>query len=188
MNPTAPHSVPLTVACSRLLALAVTALWAAGCATQDANPPQPRSNTGYVDFHADPPDDLGWEVSRFEERSQTFQRVYSELKPPSGGVLRLAFAPGLHRLRITFLNRVIAAPVEIEVEVQDGKITPVRVTFTPAATTLVQTRDQNPGGTARGHYGRRYIVGSREATLYGLSAVADPPRAYQLKEQMHYAR
>ena len=171
-----------------LLPLASLALWMSGCATSNVNPSQARANTGYVDFHADSSSDLSWEVARFDESSQTFQRVFSELEPPQHGVLRLALPPGHCRLRVTFLNRAIAKPAEIEVEVQDGKITPVRVTLTAAGVALVRTEQETRGGTSSGRYGRRVKVGSVETEMYSVSAVADPPVAYQPKERMSYAR
>jgi hypothetical protein len=170
----------------RLLMLVAVGLLVVGCASPNVNPPQARANTGYVDFHADSASELCWEVARFDGRSQSYQRVFSELEPPLGGVLRLAFAPGRHRLRVTILNRVITQPAEVEVELQDGKITPVRVTLTEAGVALVQTRQTSRGGTARGRYGRRTTIGSDETVMYAISAVADTPVAYQLKERMSY--
>jgi len=171
-----------------MLMLAAVGLFVTGCASPNVNPPQARANTGYVDFHADPSAGLCWEVARFDGRSQSFQRVFSELKPPRTGVLRLAFAPGRHQFRVTFLNRVIAKPAEVELEVQDGKITPVRVTLIEVGVALVQTRETNRGGTARGRYGRRTKIGSDATAMYSLSAVADAPIPYQLKERTPYAR
>lgn len=171
-----------------LLPLSALALLAPGCATRNVNPPQARANTGYVDFHADASAGLSWEVARFDELKRAFQRVSSELAPPPGGVLRLEFAPGHHRLRVTFLNRVVTKPAEVEVEVQDGKVLPVRVTLTEAGTTLVRTKEESRGGTAYGRYGRRTKIGSDESVIYDISAVAAPPVAYQPKEQMPYAR
>ena len=171
-----------------LLLSAVFALWASGCATPNVNPPQARANTGYVDFYADPADELYWQVERFDDRAQGFQKVVSQLEPAAGGCLRLAFAPGHHRLQVTFLNRVIVQPVACDVEVQDGKITPVRVSLTAARSTLVTTREISRGGTATGHYGRRNKYSSDETVSYRLSAVVEASVAYRLKEQMPYAR
>lgn len=171
-----------------LLTLAALALWTSGCATPNVNPPQARANTGYVDFHADPAGELWWEVARFDENTQSFKSVFSELSPPPGGVLRLAFAPGRHRLQVTFINRVIAKPVEVEVEVLDGKITPVRIMLTEAGVTLVRTETESVGGTAKGRYGRRTKIDTDESVTYSISAVADPPVDYQLKERTPYAR
>ena len=171
-----------------LLLFALLAVWALGCATQNVNPPQACANTGYADFHADLAGELYWQVERFDDRAQGFKTVFSELDPPAGGFLRLAFAPGRHRLRVTFLNRVIAQPAEVEVEVQDGKITPVRVVLTSVGTTQVETREVSRGGTVRGRSGQRTRLGSDETVMYGLSAVTDPPVPYQLKELMPYAR
>jgi hypothetical protein len=170
------------------LLFALLALWASGCATQNVNPSQARANTGYVDFHADPAEELYWQVERFDDRAQGFKSVFSELEPPTGGFLRLAFAPGHYRLRVTFLNRVIAQPAEIEVEVQDGRITPVRVASTSAGVALVETRETSRGGTAKGRYGRRTKIDSDETVMYVISATADPPVHYQVKETMPYAR
>ncbi len=170
------------------LCLLFFALWLTGCATRNVNPPQARANTGYVDLHVDPAEELWWEVARFDESTRSFKSVFSEFEPPPGGVLRLAFAPGRHRLRVTFLNRVIAKPTEVEVEVLDGKITPVLVTLTEAGATLVRTTQESLGGTARGRSGRRTKIGSDETPIYGISAVADPPVAYRPKERVPDAR
>jgi hypothetical protein len=168
--------------------LLLFALWTSGCATPNVNPPQARANTGYVDFHADPAGELYWQIERFDDGTQSFKKVFSELESPKGGFLRLAFAPGNHRLRVTILNRVIAEPAEVEVGVQDGTVTPVRVTLTEAGTASVVTKSDNYGGTARGRIGRRTKIGSDETIMYGISAVAEAPVAYQLKEKMPHAR
>ena len=169
-----------------LLVLAALGLWVTGCATPNVNPPQARANTGYVDFHADPPEELWWEVMRFDDRAQNFQRVFSEFSPPPGGVLRLAFAPGTHRLRVTFLNRVIVKPVELDVEVVDAKVIPVQVTLTEAGVTLVKTETKSVGA-ARGGVGQRTKIGTDEAFMFSLSTVAASPMPYQVKAQTPYA-
>jgi hypothetical protein len=171
-----------------LVFLAAIGLWVQGCATRNVNPPQARANTGYVDIHAGLTNDLNWDVTRWDDHSRNWQSVFWDLEPPPGGVLRLAFPPGRQRLRIALLNRVITRPVEVEVEVQDGKVTPLRVTLSAAGTTVVQTKEQSRGGTAFGRYGRRTRFGSDEMTMYHLSASATPPAAYQVREQMPYAR
>lgn len=172
-----------------LLSLAVIGLlFVTGCASPNVNPPKARANTGYVDFHAGASDELNWQVSRWDDRSRDFRLVFWDLDPPPAAILRLAFVPGRHRLRVALLNRVITKPVEVEVEVQEGKIVPVRVTLTEAGTTLVTTKEQERGGTAFGRYGRRTKFGSAETTMYDLSAVPAPSVAYQLKEKMPYAR
>jgi hypothetical protein len=123
-------------------------LLAAGCDSPHVKPPQARVNTGYVAFYADSTAGLSWDVAQFDEPSQSYQRVFSELEPPQGGVLRLAFTPGHHRLRVTVLNRVIAEPALLDVEVTDGRITPVHVALTESGVTSVQTKETSRGGTA----------------------------------------
>lgn len=177
-----------TTLISCLLGLAGAGIWGSGCATRNVNPPQARANTGYVDFYSAPPDELFWEVARFDERTQNFKTIISEFAPPPHGVVRLALTPGAHRLRVTFLNRVIANPVEIAVALQEGKLTPVCVTLTSAGTALVETKEHTRGGTARGRYGPRTKISSDATIIHELSARADPAIAYQRKEQMSYAR
>jgi hypothetical protein len=170
-----------------LLTLVAATLLVSSCASPNTNPARASANTGYVDFRADSTNALSWEVARFDERAQAFQKVFSDLTPPAGGVLRLAFAPGHQRLRVTFLNRVISNPAEIEVEVQDGKITPVRVTLTATGTALVDRKTQNLGNRATGSYGMRTKIVSDETAMYDVTAVADLPVTYQIKERMPYA-
>ena len=169
-----------------ILPILALAQWVPGCATQNINPTQARAKTGYVDFYSDPASDLSWEVERFDESEQSYKNVFSELSKSQTGILRLALAPGRHRLQVTFLNRVIVEPAEVEVEVQDGKITPVRVTLSDAGTSQVETKDTSRGGTVYGRYGRRTKIGSEESTRYRISAAANPPVAYQVKERMPY--
>ena len=168
--------------------LAAAGLLLAGCASSNVNPPQARAKTGYVDLYADSAGELRWQVSRFDERAQSFKNVFSEWDLPPGRVLRLAFRPGHYRLRVTFTNRVVQEPGLVEVEVKDGLITPVHVQLTEAGTAAVQTKRTSVGGTAYGRYGRRTKFGSGESTLYRVSAAADEPTPYQLQEQMPYAR
>ena len=172
----------------RLLILAAAGLFITGCASSNVNPPQARAKTGYVDFYADSSGELSWQVGRFDDRTQSFRNVFSELEPPPGRVLRLAFPPGHYRLQVTFLNRVVREPGAVEVEVKDGMITPVRVQLTAAGESQVQTKRTNPGGTAYGRYGRRTKFSYDESTMYRVSAEVTAPMPYQVKEQTSYAR
>jgi hypothetical protein len=168
--------------------LAAALLILTGCASPNVNPPQPRANTGYVDFYAVTTEPVCWDVSRFDEREQNFKRVFSQLKPPEGQILRLAFAPGAYRLRVTFLDLVVKEPVVVEVKVEDGKIAPVKITLTEDGTTSVQRRVQQARGpTYAGSYGRRAEFSNEDSPVFRLSAEAGQPLAYQLKARMPYA-
>src|SRR6266568_1883024 len=91
---------------------------ALGCASPNVNPSAPRANTGYVDFYEESGNTLAWDVRRFDTAANEFKTVFSELGSTDDGMLRLAFAPGHQRFRVTFLNRVIAEPALLDVEVQ----------------------------------------------------------------------
>ena len=171
-----------------LLTLAALALGLAGCATSNVNPPQARAHTGYVDFYADSSGELLWQVERRADRTQEFESVFAEYEPPPGRVLRLAFAPGHYHFRVTFLNRVVRGPGRVDVEVKDGLITPVPVTLIPDGTILVQQKEQQVGARARGSYGWRNKYSVEETPILRLSAEAQAPRPYQVKERMPYAR
>jgi hypothetical protein len=171
-----------------LTALAVVSLFVTGCASPNVNPPHARAKTGYVDFYADSSGELSWQVARFDDRTQDFRSVFSEFEPPPGRALRLAFPPGHYRLRVTFMNRVVREPGLVEVEVKDGMITTVRVQLTEAGETTVETKQTSVGGTAYGRYGRRTKFSNDEAATYRVSAEANEPMSYQVKERMPYAR
>ena len=169
----------------RMLLLAGVGLFISGCASPNLNPPQARANTGYVDFYADSSSELSWEVARFDDRSQSFKSVFSELKPPQGGVLRLAFPPGHYRLQVTFLNRVVREPGLVEMEVKDGLITPVHVVLVADGTTTVYSKEERWG---RARYGRGDKIKYDPSAAYRISAEARAPVPYQVKERMTYAR
>jgi hypothetical protein len=152
-----------------------------GCASPNANPPTPHANTGYVDLYLATNAPLAWDVQRFDAGANSFKSVYSKLDTIPDGVLRLAFAPGQQRLRVTFLNRVIATPAEVEVTVEDGRVTPVQITLTEAGAASVQSRTMDQGATYRGHYGRRYKSETKDTQTYNVTAVAQPSKAYAPK-------
>lgn len=104
-----------------LLGLALAGVFLVGCASPNVNPAMSKANTGYVDFFTASTEDPYWEVRQLKTTTSQFEPVFSRLKPIDGGILRLAFAPGRYTLRVTFLNRFIAKPTEVAVEVQDGK-------------------------------------------------------------------
>jgi hypothetical protein len=171
-----------------LLTFAAFALWVAGCATKNVNPAQAKANTGYVDLFTDAADPLDWQVECFDDVTQSFRTVYSEFKPPAGGVVRLGLAPGHYRLRVMFLNLALVAPALAEVEVKDGMITPVLIELSAAGETTVQTKDTSIGSTAYGRYGRRTKIVSEKNATYRAKASAQPVEAYRLKQQMPYAQ
>jgi hypothetical protein len=164
-----------------LISSALFGLCIAGCATGDVNPSKAGAHTGYVDFRADDSEPLNWQVSRQDGNTQNFTVIYSELSPPADGILRLAFAPGNYHLQVTFLNRVVAEPGSVEVEVVDGKITPVQVTLTPAGTASVQQKEMRIGMKAGGFGGRKTTVTSDESVSYQVTAVTAAPLPYQPK-------
>jgi hypothetical protein len=175
-----------TIPC--LLLHGALALWVAGCTTVNVNPPEARAHTGYVDLHAESAGELSWEVTRFDERKQTYKAVFTDYDPLQAPVLRLAFPPGHYRLRVNILNRLVVNPGEAEVDILDGKVVPVRITLAETGTAMVETKAVSRGSTAYGRYGRRTRIGSDAAVMYAITANVGEPVAYQPKERMPYAR
>ncbi len=171
---------------SRLL-LFVLPLMVFGCASPDVNPPTPRANQGYVDLHLASKERTAWDVQRFDDAANRFRSVLFQSTPSRDPILRLAFRPGTQRLRVMLLDRCLTAPVELEVQVVEAKITPVCITLTAAGTGQVQTKTTSVGGTIYGRYGRRTRINSHESIMYRVSAEAEPSVPYQVKEQMPYA-
>ena len=169
-----------------LFAIALTGLFLFGCASNNVDPATPRAGTGYVDFYSDHPD-LSWQVEELREGKRAAE-VFAEFTPLKEPVLRLAFTPGNHQLRVAFLNRVITQPVVVSVDVQEGMITPVRVTLTEAGTTLVETRDASAGGTAYGRWGRRTRLRNETEMMYRVSAELEAITPFKRKSDLPYAK
>ena len=178
---------PVAMMRPALLGLSLAALLLAfGCASPDVNPTSPGPHTGYVDLYADFSGELSWDVQQFDTNAGTFKKAFYNLRPLEGRILRLAFAPGPHKLRVTFLNQAVIEPAVLEVEVREASITPVRITLAEVGGTSVPTKEISACGTVYGRYGRRTKIGSYETVQYSLSAAPAVPIAYQPKEQMRY--
>jgi hypothetical protein len=158
-----------------------------GCASANITAREPKPNTGYVDFYSPTDAELCWDVRDGGASGRHFRTVFSEVKPVDGDVLRLGLAPGRHRLRVTFLNRVVKASAEIEVEIQNGKVIPVAVSLAAAGATTVLSKQTTMGGTPAGRGGRRTKINSEESAMFDISAVVESAVPYQPRQQMSYS-
>lgn len=164
------------------LLLAGLALAIGGCASTNVNPSTARHGKGYVDFYADDADSLFWIVTDLK----TNKKLYDVFDPLDESILRLALKPGTYELQVTFANHIIDAPGTVEVEVQEGKITPVRVTLLPAGEALFKTRSVGWGSTYFGVYGRRTTINHHPSTSYEVGLETLDPLPYQPKAKMPY--
>jgi len=156
-----------------------------GCSTPNVNPPAPRDHTGYVDFYTDSDMGLSWDVKRTDGGTGELRAVYSEFKPVQGTILRLAAPPGNHRFQVWFTNQVTEGPQTVQVQVMDGKVTPVHVTLAPAGSTAVERKNYRMGGSAKG-YARGTKISSDQSSVFQIGAEAASPQAYGPKESMPY--
>lgn len=164
--------------------ITLVCLLEAGCASPNVDPPTPRAHTGYVDFFADD-ENLYWQVDQVEADGKTRQ-IFSLFEPLNEHILRLAFAPGHYRLRVTFMNHAIQKPGAVEVEVQEEMITPVQVTLVDVGEALVQSKSVQGGATYFGHYGRNTRITDNPNIMYQVDLVAGPFSTYKPKAAMPY--
>ena len=156
-----------------------------GCSTPNVNPPAPRAHTGYIDFYTDSDMGLSWEVKRADQASAALRTVFSEFKPGEGTILRLAAPPGNHRFEVWFTNQVTEGPQTVQVQVADGKVTPVHVTLTHVGSTSVESKTYGFRGSVKG-YARGTKIVSGESAVFQIGATAGIPQAYGPKEGMPY--
>jgi hypothetical protein len=173
------------IICRTNLVLMAGCLALVGCSTTDFNPPVARPKTCYVDFYTDSSLDLSWEVKRFDDKSRGMKTIYFELEPVEGTVLRLPQPPGIWQFQVWFLNRVTQGPQTVQVQLQDGKVTPVHVTLSGTGTTTVSQKVYSFRGSAKG-YARGTKITSDQNDVFKIGAEAGTPRPYQPKEQMPY--
>src|SRR5262245_32765192 len=98
----------------------LTGLLAAGCGSRSVNSRATSPPTGCLDFYTAAA--LSWHIQILDEPPRPVT-CFSSLTPVSSGMVRLTLPPGRHRCRITFLNRAVVEPGEVEAEVREGMVT-----------------------------------------------------------------
>lgn len=166
------------------LTAALACLAVAGCKTGQVNPASPRADTGYVDFYTDADEGLSWEVKETTEGGET-RTVYAGYKELTGNVLRLAAPAGTHRFTIWFYNLVTTGPQAVVVQVENARVTPVRISLTPAGSTAVVTKSYEYRPTALASRRVSRVATDKQQTLQ-IGAIAANPTDYQPKERMPY--
>ncbi len=165
--------------------LAGPLIFGLGCVGPNVNPRGPKANKGYVDFYSPGDSHLYWSVKRSDRAGGDFKTVFFKLRPLPDRVLRLELEPGPQRFQITFLNRVIEAPAIVQVEVQGGKVTPVRIDLVPVQEASVALREEQFGANVRGA-GRKTTYSTEAGVMRRIVVSVQPPASYQPKDQTHY--
>ena len=171
---------------SRWLLFLLAASGLVGCSSLEPNPFTPAANIGYVDFYCETTSDLSWDVYRVDAKGKT-KTAFSQYKPLAGNVLRIPVAPGQQRFRVGIFNRVTEGPEEATVSVQNGKVTPVKVTLVKSGTVTTQDKTYSFRGSAKG-YARGTKFSREENPVLAILLEAQPPVAYEQKEKMSYRR
>lgn len=167
------------------LPVAAACLLNSGCSTANLNPPAPRADTGYVDFYTDAPLELSWRVKRADPKTGKMRTVFSEFKPVAGNILRLASPAGTQRFEIWFINLVTTGPQTVDVQVENSKVTPVRVTLVSTGGASVQDKsyEYRPTPMASRRITR---TTTEEQRSYKIGAIAADPQEYLPKERAAY--
>jgi hypothetical protein len=172
-----------TYSCGLLMTVAILA----GCASPDVNPPAAKRGTGYVDFYADDTSGLCWQIQRLEKDAAKGRTSFEEFRPRTNDVVRLAFAPGEYLFGITFLNRAITETGVAHVVVEDGKITPVRVTLVETGKTMLERTESRVGGTFYGRSGRSTKIRASAGATFRVETETQGTTAYRPKDKMPFA-
>jgi hypothetical protein len=159
-------------------------IWCSGCASTNVNPEVAKPGVGYVDFYCKDASVM-WNVK--DVTAGTSKRLFSKPKPVDTGVLRMAFAPGTYKLEVSFLNRVVSEPGDIELQIKDQQVLPVEAFMVPAGSTLIQEKSISGGSTVYGRPGRTTKVTNEAANLFRVELTPQTPLAYAKKELMSYA-
>ena len=177
MNARRARSLPAFL----FLCVGCFALLGAGCATRrDVNPNVPATGFGYVDLYTVPKSAAWWKVDVFDSTRQSYKEFTAQFQAPGEDIFRVQARPGPHKARISLVNQAIEEPAEVEVEVREGMITPVKVTLVPGDKTYVRVVDDR----AKVKY--RNKVTDYSQTRLRLTAAAEPPVAYAPKQAMNY--
>jgi hypothetical protein len=160
-----------------------------GCKSTPAGTLTPRPGMGYLDFYAETaPGTMSWDIQRYDSVSKRYQILFSEVDPAPSKVVRVQLPPGDHLVRVAFLNQPIKLPAALNVSVQEGQVTPVKVALIEGKTGTFQQREQRYGPTARGHYGRITEIRTIEGNVFDVTAKAEIPVAFAPRDQMPYAQ
>ncbi len=157
-----------------------------GCATPvNPNPPSAAANTGYVDFYCESDTALSWDVFRLEQESGKMKPAYSKYAPLPGNVLRITSPPGSQRFQVNIFNRAHRGPAQVTVDVENGKITPVKITLEYLGQASVDRQRYSFRGSAKG-YGRGTKIVTELNDVVKIHAEMQALQPYQPREQVAY--
>ena len=156
-----------------------------GCGTPSRNPSSPRTNTGYVDFYTDMDLDLYWQIKETDPATGKLKIVFREFKSVDGNILRLPSTPGSHQFQVWVMNCITDGPKTVQVQVEDGKVTPVRIVLQPLGAVSIDRKEYGFRGSTKG-YGRGTKIITDENEVYRIVPTARSGEPYRPSEKMPY--
>ena len=163
-------SIPGSIAVKRFYLCVIALVFVTGgCRTADVNPPAAKAGNGYVDFYAEDTNGLCWQIRVIKKNQVQGRTLLQEFRARTNDVVRLAFLPGQYRFGISFLNRAIIESGSAEVRVEEGKITPVRVTLVETGKAMIENRGERIGASYA-RTGRSTKVRASEGATFRVEA------------------
>jgi hypothetical protein len=168
---------------SNLLLVLVAISLLTGCAGH-VNP-KPVAQTGYVDFYCETAGDLSWDVLRFDLNSGKMKPAFSRYKPLPGNVLRVTSPVGTQRFQVGIFNKANRGPVQVVVDVEAGKVTPVKITLEHLGEVWVNREVYAFRGSSKGYAGGTKIVSEKNDAVR-IHVEGRSPQLFQPKENVAY--
>jgi len=168
---------------SNLVSVFIAAFALVGCAGHTKT--KPVAETGYVDFYCESQGDLSWDVLRFDANSGKMKPAYSKYKPLPGNVLRVTSPAGMQRFQVGIFNKANRGPVQVMVQVETGKVTPVKITLEHLGQVFVDRETYAFRGSSKG-YARGTKIITEQNDVVQIHGEPQSPRSYQPKESVAY--
>jgi hypothetical protein len=156
-----------------------------GCVSNNVNPAMAQRETGYVEFFTEKPEELSWEVRRFDGVNQRWITIYSNFEPIHERALRIALRPGSYLLEVRINNVVTDGPARVKVDVTEGMITPVLVDLESLGRASKPKKEVVVTPPVRG-YDRGAKISDNEPEKYRIGTKPRPSVPYQPIEQMEH--
>jgi hypothetical protein len=169
----------------RLVLLAACLCVLAGCHTPDVNPASPQKGKGYVDFYTESYEGVSWKIKRATGPNGQMKDVFSEFKPITSNILRLAVPTGTNEFQVWISNEVTTGPTNVLVLIKSQEVTPVKVSLVPAGSIAVLEKSVGYRSTARA---TRQVskISTEEQDRFQIAPVPGTPQPYSAKQAMPY--
>jgi hypothetical protein len=147
--------------------------------------PKPVAQTGCVDFYCETASGLSWDVLRFDPHSGKMKPAFSRYKPLPGNVLRVTSPVGMQHFQVGIFNKANRGPAQVVVDVEAGKVTPVKITLEHLGEVWVNREAYAFRGSSKGYAGGTKIIAEKNDAVK-IHAEGRRPQPFQPVENVAY--